>query len=406
MKTKELRQKRAALIKQARDILETAETEKRALTQEEEVRWNSMLGDADKLMIQIEREERMASLESNLGQPANSNELRPVPEQDARKNYRASDEYRNAYNAYMQRGVTGLSGAQQRALQADADTLGGFLQLPMQMVNGLIKAVDNQVFIRQWATVYQVPDAASLGAPELTADPDDADWTSELATGSEDSAMNFGRRDLHPHPLGKRIKVSRKLLMKVPSVEQLVIDRLGYKFAVAQEKGFLTGSGAGQPLGVFTASTQGISTSRDVSTDNTTTAMTSDGLKNAKYTLKGQYWPRAKWMFHRDGVKQIAKIKDGEGQYIWAESVRVGEPDRLLGFPVFMSEYAPNTFTTGLYVGILGDFSQYWIADSMAMDMQRLDELYAVTNQVGFIGRLECDGLPVLEEAFVRVKLA
>jgi HK97 family phage major capsid protein len=102
----------------------------------------------------------------------------------------------------------------------------------------------------------------------------------------------------------------------------------------------------------------------------------------------------------------VAKLKTGAGEYIWRESVRAGEPDLLLGLPTYMSEYAPSTFTNGLYVGILGDFSNYWIADALSMDMQRLDELYAATNQVGFIGRMESDGMPVLEEAFVRVKLA
>jgi HK97 family phage major capsid protein len=57
-------------------------------------------------------------------------------------------------------------------------------------------------------------------------------------------------------------------------------------------------------------------------------------------------------------------------------------------------------------VGVLGDFSFYWIADAMTMEMQRLVELYATTNQIGLIGRLESDGMPVLGEAFVRVKLA
>jgi hypothetical protein len=46
------------------------------------------------------------------------------------------------------------------------------------------------------------------------------------------------------------------------------------------------------------------------------------------------------------------------------------------------------------------------IADALSMQIQRLNELYAETNQVGFIGRWETDGAPVLEEAFVRVKLA
>ena len=74
--------------------------------------------------------------------------------------------------------------------------------------------------------------------------------------------------------------------------------------------------------------------------------------------------------------------------------------------PIFMSEYAPNTFTTGLYVGILGDFSNYWIADALNMQIQKLVELYAATNQDGFISRMESDGMPVVSEAFVRVKLA
>ena len=61
---------------------------------------------------------------------------------------------------------------------------------------------------------------------------------------------------------------------------------------------------------------------------------------------------------------------------------------------------------TGKYVGLFGDFSNYWIVDALSMQIQRLSELYAETNQVGFIGRLETDGAPVLEEAFVRVRLA
>jgi len=171
------------------------------------------------------------------------------------------------------------------------------------------------------------------------------------------------------------------------------------------EQAYLTGTGATQPLGVFTAHANGITTGRDVSTDNTTTAVTGDGLKNAKYTLKAGYWPAARWLMHRDGAKAIAKLKDGEGRYLWQDSIVEGEPARLLGFPVILSEWAPNTFTTGLYAGILGDFSHYWIIDSLAMQMQQLNELYALTNQIGIIGRYEGDGAPVNENAFVRVTL-
>lgn len=293
------------------------------------------------------------------------------------------------------------------ALQKDSDTAGGFTVPPEQFVAQLIKAVDDQTFIRSKATKVPVTNADSIGVPSLDNDPADADWTSEIKTGSEDSTMDFGKRNLAPNPLAKRIKVSNTLLrISALPVENIVIDRLAYKFGVTEEKAFLTGTGASQPLGLFTASADGISTGRDVSTDNTTTAMTADGLREVKYTLKGNYWAEAEWLFHRDAVKQISKLKDGQGQYLWQPGLRAGDPDTLLGFGINMSEFAPNTFTTGLYVGMLGAYKHYWIADALNMGIQRLNELYAETNQVGFIGRMELDGMPVLEEAFVRVTLA
>lgn len=294
-----------------------------------------------------------------------------------------------------------------RAFQVDSETEGGYLVRPEQFVARLIQAVDNQVFVRQLATVFQVADATALGAPSLDTDVADADWTIELGTGSEETSLRLGKRSLTPHPLAKRIKLSKTLLrLAALDPEGLVISRLAYKIGITQEKGFLTGTGVQQPLGAFTASADGISTGRDVSTGNTTTSMTFDGLQEAKFSIKQNYWSRLQWMFHRDGVKQLAKLKDGDGQYIWQPSVVGGQPDRILTFPIMMSEYAPNTFTTGLYVGLLGDWSNYWIADALGMTMQRLVELYAETNQVGYIARLETDGMPVLEEAFARVKLA
>ena len=85
------------------------------------------------------------------------------------------------------------------------------------------------VYIRGWATVQMVAGASSLGAPSLDADPDDADWTTELGTGREDDAMKFGKRELHPHPLAKRIKISNDLIRRsvLPS-ESIVRDRLAY----------------------------------------------------------------------------------------------------------------------------------------------------------------------------------
>jgi len=406
MTSKELRAQRAKLIADARAIYSTAETAKREPTAEERGQFETIMGDADKLEARFLELERLEAAEKSVSESLGRKTEAEQPGRKAgetRTNPLATEEYRAAYDLYLRTG-------EMRALQADNDASGGYLLAPQQMVSDIIKALDNTVAIRALATKYTVNSAQSLGVPTLDADPADADWTSELLTGSEDTTLSFGKRELHPKPLAKLEKISNKLLrMAVMSAEQIVRDRLTYKFGVTEEKAFLTGNGANQPLGVFTASANGISTGRDVSTDNTSTAITADGLINAKYALKGAYHksPNLRWMFHRDAIKQIRKLKTlTDGQYVWQAGLQSGQPDTLLDVPVIMSEYVPNTFTTGLYVGILGDFSKYWIADAMTLGIQRLNELYAATNQVGFIGRLETDGMPVLEEAFVRVKLA
>ena len=324
---------------------------------------------------------------------------------------RAVKEERQDLNLYLRRGLINLPEAVkgrflQRALMADSDVSGGFLIAGEQFSSQIIQNLMDFVFIRQHSTIIECKNAHSLGAPILDNDPGDPEWSAELKTGSEDSTMDFEKRELFPHPLARRIKISNTLLRKNPAVADLVRARLSYKFATVEENAFLNGTGSNQPLGVFTASDLGITTSRDVSTGNTTTQIKADNLIECKYTIKAQYRKRARWIFHRDALKNIRKLKDGEGNYLWRAGISSDRPDTILDLPFDESEYAPNTFTAGEYVGILGDFSYYWIADALDMQIQVLDQLYAETNQTGFIGRKETDGMPVLEEAFVRVKLA
>ena len=401
----DLKKQRAAKIDEGRKVVDLAETEKRAMSGEENSKYDAIFTDINGLNDSIERAEKQADLERSIaGVVANDVEER----QDNQNTDDREALLLAASRSFLTGGRIDANVADEwRALQAGSDTEGGYLVMPEQLANQLIKAIDDEVFIRGLATKFQVPKAQSLGAPSLDNDPADADWTTELQTGSEDSDMSFGKRKLEPHPFAKRVKISNELLRSgMMNPEQLVLSRLAYKFGITEEKAFLLGSGAGQPLGLFTASDAGISTGRDVSTDNTTTALTFNGLLEAFYSVKSAYQKKGSWLFHRDGIKMIAKLKDGNGQYIWRASVVEGRPDTIQSRPVYSSEYVPNTFTSGLYVGMYGDFSNYWIADAMDLQIQRLSELYAETNQTGFIGRASADGMPVLEEAFARITLA
>ncbi len=410
----DLRSERSQAISAARELLDRADKEKRNLTSDESAKYDELIGKQDELRSQVQREERQQDLERELAKskiitdPDAAKEL-----QSDKRKLNTSDLEMRGFGQFVKGGrdaITGDEGAAFRAMQADNNTLGGYLVAPQKFVASLIKDLDNEVFMRRIANVLPtLTNAQSLGIPSLDEDMEDATWTSEVPPGgvNEDTAMRFGKRELSPEMLAKRIKVSEKLL-RIASMnpEEIVRQRMMYKFAVTEENAFLNGNGAAQPLGVFTAAANGISTGRDVSTGNTSTSVTFDGLKEAKYSLKAGYIGNASWIGHRDFVKQVSKLKDGEGQYIWQSSVTAGDPDMLLGMPLYMSEYAPNTFTTGQYAAILGDFSYYWIVDSLNMQIQRLNELYAETNQVGFIGRKETDAMPVLENAFARVKLA
>ncbi len=440
-KVRELLDKRNRLIQAGRDLYKKIEDEKRSITAEERAADDARLTEIGDLGKDIERLERQIELERDAAASAVRTGL---PDAGARTDESAEREHRSrlvahrarlsrlmtvagdgdqrrvaftdrsvearaslAYSVNHERYLAGsIDDRQLRALAADVAIAGGYLVAPMQMTMDLIQAVDDLVFIRKMATKHFVGNADGVGMPSLDADPADSDWTAEIATGSEDSAMQFGRRELKPYPLAKRIKVSKKLLRtSLMDAESLVRTRLAYKFGATEEKAFLLGHGANQPLGVFTASNDGIPTTRDVLTGSATD-FTFDGLLDALYALKGAYWnrPSTAWGFHRDGLKRIAKLKDSQNRYLWEPSQQVGQPDRIKGVPLFMSEFFPNTFTTGQYVGMLADWSYYHIADSLNLSIERLNELYAETNQVGYIGRMELDGMPVLAEAFVRIK--
>ena len=418
----DMKEKQAKLVTDMRELNDLAGKEDRAMTDDESEKYNKMEADFDVIgkdvadaekadAAKAARNAKLEEREAWLADPANQ-AIKPGAGDDGddgkenRKTGRASDDYRDAFSQFLIGGRRDLNDGQLRTLQADSDTQGGFT-VATKFIADLIMELDNMVFVRPHATVIPLKKAASVGYPALDNDPADPIWTAEIKTGDEDSTMSFDARSLTPHPLAKRIKVSKDFIqVSSIGIDALVRSRLAYKFGTVEENAFLNGDGVNKPLGVFTASNDGISTSRDVATNNTGTAIKADGLIDAVYALKAQYRVGCRWAFHRDAVKMIRKLKDGNGQYLWQMGLQAGEPASILGYPLDESEYIPNTFTTGLYVGILADWRQYWIADALDMAIQVLTELYAETNQNGYIGRKETDAMPVDENAFVRVTLA
>lgn len=323
---------------------------------------------------------------------------------------RGAAEYCTAFNRFLRNGANGLNSDQYALLRSDDAAQAGYLTVSEEFAANLLKEIDDYLYIRRYATVHTVREAGKLGIRKRTHRLSSATWGAELTQPILDTAMKFGKKVLTPHYLTQGIAVSRDLVRRsVMNVDQVIREELARDAAELQEDAFLYGHGAERPLGLFVASADGISTARDV-VCGTSTAITSDGLYDAKYGLKQAYRDQqegpVRWLFHRDAVKNIAKLKTSEGQYLWQPGLQEGQPDRLLNLPIDESERTPNTFTTGQYVGMLANYRYYEIADALDMDMQILDQSpYAEQNMIAYINRQKTDGMPTLEEAFVRLKL-
>lgn len=427
------REKMARIINEQRNMLDTVDRARREMTAEESASYAAMDRDfeaAEAAAIKFEARVLAANNGTATGdfprvysQPSFTSvqatgargEIRmfsPGEQRDYSRNVTLHSDDVADLTELFKRGLAGIypetrKRYDRRALSLNIDPAGGFVVAPEQFQNQIIAALDEAVVIRQLATIFRLDYAHALTFPKLEHDPSDPLWTSEVATGgAADTTMDFGKRALFPHPLAKKIRISNTLLNRSPGILNFVRNRLTYKFAVALESAFMTGTGVNSALGLFTPSSDGISTARDVSTGNTNSLIKADNLIECAYTLKPQYHKNARWIFHRDAMKQIRKIKDGSGQFIFQAGLAGDRPATILDIPYLISEYCPATFTASQYVGILGDFSFYYICDALGMQVQVLNELYAETNQTGLIGRLECDGQVVVEDAFVRVQLA
>jgi HK97 family phage major capsid protein len=399
MDLKEMLDKRNTLITQARVVVAKSETEKRNLNAEEKNQYDTIMKDAVDLKEKIDRELQLQQVEKALAedslQRSKDGKDKPLaPEAEARN---------KAFRSFC-RDDRGMSLEEVRTLTTGSDTQAGFLNAPQEFVQQLIAKVKNLVFIQALATDHPTSNANGLGFPTLETDLDDFAMITEIKTAPEDTIIAFGRRELKPHPSSKLVKISDAMLRADGmNPEAIVADRAAYKVAVLKEYKYLLGTGNQEPLGLFTSSAKGIYTDRDV-TMAYSDDFSADDILNTKYALKAQYLRKAVWLFNRTAVLKLAKIKDGEGRYLFEMTDKIGAMDQLKGAPLYMSEYVPNTFTASQYVGMFGDMSWYFTATSLSLRVKRLNELFVATREVGFLFDTEFDGMPVLSEAFARMK--
>lgn len=383
----ELREKRNKAWEAAKAFLESHRTEKGTLTAEDDATYTQMEQEINDLGKEIARLERQEALEAELNRPVNQ-PLTSKPGSgrgEEPKTGRASDEYRKAMLDAFRSNFKRVSNILQEGVDAD----GGYL-VPEEYDHRLIDTLSEENIMRRLATTITTSGEHKIN---IAATKPAASWI------EEGGALTFGDATfsqilLDAHKLHVAIKVTEELLYdNAFNLEGYILDQFGKALANAEEDAFLNGDGTGKPLGLFAATGGG------TVAGTLTAAIKSDDMLDLVYALKRPYRKTASFIMNDKTLASLRKLKDNNGAYIWQPSYQAGEPDRVLGYAVHTSAYAPEDAIA------FGDYKYYNIGDRGTRSFSELRELFAGNGMIGYVAKERVDGKLILPEAVQILKL-
>ena len=386
----ELRGRRNTLWEQTKAFLEEHRSENGLVASDAVEQYDRMAQEVKELGAEIERLEQQAQVDAQLAAPTS----RPVSgkpmivteEREATKT--GTKEYAKAFwNMIRNRGNYGEV---HNALSVGEDSEGGFT-VPDEFERKLVEALEGNNIFRGMATVIRT--SSGTRKIPIAEDTGEASWIDE---GEEipESDTTFGQTMLSAYKLGTMIKISNELLNDSAfDLASYIARRFGVRMGNAEERAFITGDGVGKPLGLLddAGAKVGVTAAK-------TTAISFDEVFQLYYALKAPYRKKAEFLCNEALVLQLMTIKDNNGNYIWKPGLDIGKPDTLLNRPLKTSAFMPEV-AAGNKVMAFGDYSYYWIADRQNRTFRRLNELYARTDQVGFLTTQRVDGKLILPEA-------
>lgn len=384
----ELREKRNTAWNAAKAFLESHRTDKGTLSAEDDAVYNRMEDEINALSNEIRRLERQEQMEAELSKPVNTplTSKPGIGKAEEKKTGRASDEYKDAMLDAFRSNFKRVS----NVLQEGVDSDGGYL-VPDEYDRRLIDVLSEENIMRRLGHTITTSGQHKIN---IAATKPAASWI------EEGGALSFGEATfsqilLDAHKLHVAIKVTEELLYdNAFGLENYIIEQFGKALANAEEDAFLNGDGVGKPLGLFAENGGG------TVAETLTAAIKSDDIIGLVYALKRPYRKNASFIINDKNLASLRKLKDNNGAYIWQPSYQAGEPDRLLGYAVHTSAYAPEDAIA------FGDYSYYNIGDRGSRSFAELRELFAGNGMIGYVAKERVDGKLILPEAVQILKLA
>lgn len=388
MTIKDLIEKRAKVWETAKNFVDTHENENGVLSAEDTATYTKMEKEIEDLSTAIDRQQRAEQREAELSRPVNSpltGKPYMAPMAEDEKKGRASDEYRKSMLTALRTNFRQISNVLQEGVDAD----GGYL-VPDEYDRRLIDVLEQENIMRTLGTKIVTSGEHKIN---IAATKPAAAWI------EEGGALQFGdatfdQKILDAHKLHVAIKVTEELLYdNAFGLENYIITQFGKALANAEEDAFLNGDGTGKPTGIFDKTNGGHILA------SLSAALKADDLMDLVYGLKRPYRKNASFIMNDAILAQIRKLKDNNGAYIWQPSYQAGEPDRILGYEVHTSAFAPAD-------GIaFGDYSYYNIGDRGSRSFKQLNELFAGNGMIGYVAKERVDGKLILPEAVQIMKL-
>ena len=382
MRVQELIEKRAKVWETAKNFVDTHEDKNGNLSAEDKETYSRMEAEIEELTNSIERQQRAERREQELSKPVNSpitgKPYKDEPQGEV-KTGRASDEYKKAMLTALRSNFRQVSNVLQEGVDAD----GGYL-VPEEYDHRLIDVLTEENIMRGIATKITTSGEHKIN---IAATKPAAAWIEEGGALSFGDAT-FDQKILDAHKLHVAIKITEELLYdNAFGLENYIITEFGKALANAEEDAFLNGDGVGKPTGIFDKTKGG------ESIGTLTAALKSDDILDLIYKLKRPYRKNASFIMNDATLAQIRKLKDNNGQYLWQPSYQANEPDKILGYNIRTSAFAPTNAIA------FGDYKYYNIGDRGSRSFKQLNELFAGNGMIGYVAKERVDGLLILPEA-------
>jgi HK97 family phage major capsid protein len=280
--------------------------------------------------------------------------------------------HQKAFNAYLRsgdddglRGLTLEGKAMSTAVAAD----GGYLVDPQtsERIQSLLLSTSS---LRSIANVVQV-EATSF---DVIVDRSEvgSGWATEAAATTETATPVIERISIKLHELAAMPKASQRLLDDSAfDVEGWLAEKIATRFTRAEASAFVNGDGVDKPKGIllptkvadasWTWGNIGYVPSGAASDFAATDP--ADCIVNLVYALGADYRANGAFMMNSKTVGAVRKMKDADGRFLWSDGLAAGEPSRLMGYPVVVSEDMPDV-AANAYPIAFGDFrAAYTIAE-------------------------------------------